>query len=475
LVEIVRWLRAEAPKALVAYTDVKRVLEKTGEIGEFIGNKLPERSGPVAQSLGTLGTSVSEQIGNVWDSLQHLILQYKTQHNMLSFAGDEDRMAELAKVFIKRLDAGNTEILEVFQRAVMMSDVSTDPQRIDEALADPASELLGMRSRLKLRRIICCQQRPELRGKATATESTASVAPNRLMEEYKYYDEHRSPAEIADMESRIRLLANVLEAEKPESFRCLQLAYWDHIKNNRRFVYYFRIPSKYNNESTTLYDAINDLKHEWRPTLEERLTMAYRIAKAVEQWHRVDWVHQSISSHNIIFMMPKSAGSNARLDFDAPLLHGFDFARPNAKPSIARYVENIDLDIYRHPDRQGEARDGHKKEHDLYSLGVVLLEIGLWRSARSTVEQRAKSLQKARKTVVIMDEAGRVAKDKMVKLLMDTLEESLAHYVGSDYADAVRTCLTSSFGVTQDDERKSKLLDAMDKMVLQKLGRRTIT
>jgi hypothetical protein len=447
-------------------------LKKTADISGFIGDSLPERSGAVAQSLEI---SVLEQIGDAWSSLQHLVTRYKAQHNAPGFAEQEYRMSRLAGEFIKRLDAGNTEITQILQKAVMMSATSLNPIMIDKALEDPASASLEMRSELILRRVICRQQRPGLGKKATMTRSSVLLPPDRLIEEYKRYDEHRSPDEITDMEARITLLADVLEAQKPESFRCLQLHEWKHEKYSRRFVYHFRIPNNYKNKSITLYEAITTLNRHSRPTLEERLTMAHHIAKAVEQWHRVDWVHQSISSHNIIFLKPESGDSNNRWDFDAPLLHGFDFARPNAKPSIGRYVENIRLDVYRHPDRQGEVRNGHKKEHDLYSLGVVLLEIGLWRSSRGMVEQHhAKDLQKMRESAVTKVEATKVAKEDMVKWLTDAVRNSLAHYVGSDYQDAVRTCLTSAFGIKQDDERKSKLLDAMDEMVLQKLERRPV-
>jgi hypothetical protein len=464
LEEIGRWLYAEAPRSLVAGLRVKEILGQTAKINDFIGESLPERSGAVAQSLDI---SVLEQIGGVWSSLQHLVIQYKSQRNMPGSVKQEDRMAQLDNEFIKGLDAENTEIIQILQRTIMMSEISSDPAMIDKALEDPVSESLGMRSQLILRRIICDPQRLELGGTVTATRSTVPIASDRLMEEYKDYDEHRSPDEIADMRARIGLLATVLKAEKPESFRCLQLYDWDHEEHNRRFVYYFRIPENYKKKSLSLYDVIKNTKRQSRPTLDERLAMAYHIAKAVEQWHRVDWVHQSISSHNVVFLKPEIGGRGDRWDFGAPLLHGFDFARPNGKTSIGRYVENIRLDIYRHPERQGEVRDGHKKEHDLYSLGIVLLEIGLWRCSRDIVAQRAE--QKAQKYSAMKYEAGNITKKDMAEWLEATARDSLAHYVGSDYRDAVLTCLTSEFGVAQDDERKSKLLDAMGKMVLQKI------
>lgn len=39
-----------------------------------------------------------------------------------------------------------------------------------------------------------------------------------------------------------------------------------------------------------------------------------------------------------------------------------------------------DFDIYQHPDRlQGESAPRYISTYDVYSLGVVLLEVGLWK------------------------------------------------------------------------------------------------
>lgn len=466
--EIITWLHAEAPGAFVAGLKVESVLRQTASISNFIQESLPNRSGAVAQSLDV---PILQQIGEAWGELHHLVSRYKSRQSVPGFAGQKEHMEKLANDFVKRLNAGNTEVIQLVEKAIMMSGASSTPSQINKTLEDPASESLGISSQLVLRRIICCQQSPEIIGKVTATRSTMPVSPDRLMEEYKEYDEHRSPGEITAMKARVGLLAAVLEAEKPESFSCLQLHDWRHEKDHRRFMYHFLIPDDCKPKTITLYEVMKSLKRQSRPTLEERLTMAYNIAKAVAQWHRVDWVHQSISSHNIIFLKPISGGSGDRWNFNAPFLHGFDFARPNAKPSIGRYVENIELDIYRHPDRQGEARDGHKKEHDLYSLGVVLLEIGLWGSSRDLVEHNTRIRQK---TPPKKGEDIKVTQEDVKNWMADVMKNSLAHHVGSIYRDAVRTCLTSEFGITQDDERKSRLLDAVDKMVLQKLKRKPV-
>jgi hypothetical protein len=38
---------------------------------------------------------------------------------------------------------------------------------------------------------------------------------------------------------------------------------------------------------------------------------------------------------------------------------------------------NAARDVYRHPERQGRPQKLFKKVHDIYALGVVMLEIGM--------------------------------------------------------------------------------------------------
>jgi hypothetical protein len=182
--------------------------------------------------------------------------------------------------------------------------------------------------------------------------------------------------------------------------------------------------------------------------------MAYRVAKAVACWHEVDWVHQGISAHNVFFFKRKS---EERWSFTSPMLQGFDFSRPNTKPSLEPYVQSLEADVYRHPDRQGPSCDGHRKVHDLYSLGVVLLEIGIWSTGFSLV------------TTVLKNQD--IKTTDMVRCLKEIARTRLAHSVGTQYQEAVMTCLESDFGVSEDEKRENRLFNAMDKLVLQKLAK----
>ncbi len=55
------------------------------------------------------------------------------------------------------------------------------------------------------------------------------------------------------------------------------------------------------------------------------------LAKAVQKWHLVGWVHQGISSSSVIFFHKKDTN---QVDYAQPFLHGFEFARPDSDPSM---------------------------------------------------------------------------------------------------------------------------------------------
>ena len=73
---------------------------------------------------------------------------------------------------------------------------------------------------------------------------------------------------------------------------------------------------------------------------------------------------------------------------------GFDASREvqGAIPSRGPYDGDWTRELYRHPDRQQKTLNAQthplqmnrfKQKHDIYSLGVVLLELGLWRNLES--------------------------------------------------------------------------------------------
>ena len=96
-------------------------------------------------------------------------------------------------------------------------------------------------------------------------------------------------------------------------------------------------------------------------------------------------VHESFRSENILFF-PSTASdvdgnkldeASKDVDLTRPLIFGFEFSRPDSFFSAGFIDACPDRDVYRHPERQGQPLTTFKKIHDIYSLGIILLEIGM--------------------------------------------------------------------------------------------------
>ncbi|KAH0565507.1 hypothetical protein GP486_001101 [Trichoglossum hirsutum] len=124
-----------------------------------------------------------------------------------------------------------------------------------------------------------------------------------------------------------------------------------------------------------------------RFSLNSRVKLAQRLATAVLFIHTAKLVHKNIRPENIIILETASAsapdGSDGEraLDIGDSFLMGFDFARKEDETSTRVGDNEWYRNIYRHPQRQGVHPEvDFNMLHDIYSLGVVLLEIALWRS-----------------------------------------------------------------------------------------------
>ena len=301
-----------------------------------------------------------------------------------------------------------------------------------------------------------------------------SLANNRLLTrslmdqttvilEYKSYDEpDREQHESRYIES-VQNLARLLSTPTSTNFHNLRCKHWYEEPAECRFGFIFEVPPEYRESSARPDTLLNIMERAGSklglPTLGERFKLAYELGLAVESWHTVGWVHQSISSRNII-IFPKETGapnpqeSSAaipRWDYASPFLGGFGYARPCDRPSVPNTVDNFDHNLYQHPARQGVWRERFSKQHDLYSFGVLLLEIGQWKPARSAFkpERRIEFTSNALRST-----------------LLTRAEKRLPHIMGKAYAKAVCDCLNGSFEVGTDDELQTQLGKAFREKVV---------
>ncbi|KAJ6035937.1 hypothetical protein N7540_000216 [Penicillium herquei] len=117
------------------------------------------------------------------------------------------------------------------------------------------------------------------------------------------------------------------------------------------------------------------LRPDEHMSLSWKMLMARELGKAVNYVHTFAFVHKNIRPESVLcFEDPRGAHSHA-------FLVGFDAFRAAEAGTVMGGDMTWARNVYRHPNRQGlDPSEKYTMQHDIYSLGVCLLEIGLWAS-----------------------------------------------------------------------------------------------
>jgi hypothetical protein len=108
----------------------------------------------------------------------------------------------------------------------------------------------------------------------------------------------------------------------------------------------------------------------------------------------------------------------------------------------------VEANFYRHPVRQGKPSESFTVVHDIYSLGVVLLEIGLWKTVSYLFEEQI-TLSMPRKQWP----PPNVVKDALI----EKAKMEIASEMGESYAGAVEWCLNSAVRAGESQTGSAKL------------------
>jgi serine/threonine protein kinase len=114
------------------------------------------------------------------------------------------------------------------------------------------------------------------------------------------------------------------------------------------------------------------------PPLESRFRLAYNLFLAVLHLRSQNVVHGNINSSNIlIFPGLKHSNTDEIGSLTEDLRHPYLTSLTQFSGNELSH-EPLSSSMYRHPDDKRLLDDGAAWSYDLYSLGFVLLEIGLW-------------------------------------------------------------------------------------------------
>lgn len=114
-------------------------------------------------------------------------------------------------------------------------------------------------------------------------------------------------------------------------------------------------------------------------SLRQKFILANQLATCLAAFHRVHWYHKNFCSKSIVFFY----STDGTLLVDHPYICGFGFSRPDDPKEISL---NPDWEMHIHPELQPAdvaKRPKFQRRHDIYSLGVLLFDIGTWGSAKN--------------------------------------------------------------------------------------------
>lgn len=151
----------------------------------------------------------------------------------------------------------------------------------------------------------------------------------------------------------------------------------------------FRIPSNLKNPRSlkSLIARKNGNESASKPTIHSRLSLAMALLEAVISVHSTRLVHKTIQPETILLFEKwdedktqcNGETCNGETSLGVPILTAWSMSRKTDELSSREGEDDWMKNIYRHPQRQGlQLEKRYHMGHDLYSLGVCLIELGLW-------------------------------------------------------------------------------------------------
>jgi hypothetical protein len=249
-----------------------------------------------------------------------------------------------------------------------------------------------------------------------------------------------------DQVTHLALMLASPAGKNSQSLLCLGYLPWEE---RELYALVYEIPAAASNakdvanawELRSLHSLISAQPHL---SLDRRFAIAKTMAGVVLQLHTAGWLHKSLRSENIVFLCPQGSTASEFLH-SPPFLVGYEYARlDTTQGAVFTQLPDTEVtaDLYRHPKARGVGREKYRTQFDVYALGCILMELGLWRQ-----------LVDVKTTYVDPSLGGKIkeatAQNREVDLpsLLELssnnmLVQQLRHSVGEAFADAIVTCIS---------------------------------
>ena len=245
-------------------------------------------------------------------------------------------------------------------------------------------------------------------------------------------------ADVDSMTRDVRDLARKLSAVDPFTFgilRCRGVVRVLEPSGGRpsSFDFVFQIPKELSNEPSSLRGYLSS---QCSHTLTDRFQLAKQLAKSVSYVHTLGFVHKNVRPETVLGFQANDSA------FGLFFLVGFENMRTVDGRTRRSGDSSWEKNLYRHPHRQGLCPEEiYIMQHDIYSLGVCLLEVGLWESFVSYKDDVTAPLPTAALGVTL--DSPKFRQPVLMKEHLTTLaKQHLPKRMGERYVEVVVNCLT---------------------------------
>jgi len=255
---------------------------------------------------------------------------------------------------------------------------------------------------------------------------------------------------LLESENEIQRLAQVLASAGSLHLSTLEFRGYINQEEEKRYAFVFEYPRDSEiSEPVTLNDAITSPDPDDHASLFEiRFHIARVLTRSLSAFHADGWVHESICSQSVVFFR----NHDSKTMYHKPYLVNFEYARPATGDTSFASSEVLSTRVYLHPERQQVPPKKFRKEHDLYSLGVVLLELGLWESAVSLCEDAIEARERD------MEEQRNIQGSKSKSQDGDShASDTDDHHTGAESHECSDSDSTSSSSHDSDEEWQDAL------------------
>lgn len=374
-------------------------------------------------------------------------------------------LAESLKGILRNFSPGEAAAIAISDvaetKAIRLSLGVSDDGTAPRLPTTPAESALGQ------------TQTPSAQMKAISKENVTlfarkfSQSESELAASFGTYDSERvyveskvikNKSQIARLKPRIHNLSRLLMSPRASAYRCLISKGVVEIIGKYKFAMIFALPPWVVSQSCsfTLMNALSG--PNYFPSATVRKGLAQTLALAVLHLHSSGWLHKGIRSENVLFLrnaQPSQEELNGPEALREPYLMGYEYARYDDPQQFSESQSSLPkLDIYRHPELLSGHPLPYTRKHDVYALGLLLLELGMWQPLsvliKDLIDVDSEDTEPdATKITAVNDYLlGNSDAGKNRKIL-----QRVKYHMGDGYAKVTEICLTGALygGVQSDD------------------------